>query len=151
MEIMLLIDTCTDYNIAKDNKIGYIQTYLTHDHVNIEYITYIYGFVEALTEYRARFGNRDIEPRVLMLDLSTMIIDNIITIYEIHDVPMEAYASADASAYASADASAEDTLYCGNPEEASLDCDLSIIPSYDDTASEVGDVSDVGYEDYDDY
>ena len=84
MDIMLYIDTCSDYDTAMNSKIGYIQNYLTNDSANIEYIIYIYGFAEALTEYKQRFGNRDIEPSILTLDLATLIIDKIITIYEVY-------------------------------------------------------------------
>jgi hypothetical protein len=128
MEIMLLIDTSADYNIAANNKIGYIQHYLSHDHINIEYIVYIYGFVDALTEYRERFGYRDIDPKVLMLDLATLVIDNIISIYEIYhttDVADAVAVVADEHEYTSdieeqhfeCDVS---SIYCENPTEASL-------------------------------
>jgi len=119
MEIMLLIDTSADYNIATNNKIRYIQNYLSHDHVNIEYIVYIYGFVDALTEYRTRFGNRDIEPKILMLDLATLVIDNIISIYEIYDVATtdDVATVNNEEQHFECDVS---SIYCENPTEASL-------------------------------
>ena len=86
MDIMLHIDKCSDYDTAMNSKIGYIQNYLTNDSANIEYIIYIYGFAEALTEYKQRFGNRDTEPSVLTLDLATLIIDKIISIYEVYNI-----------------------------------------------------------------
>lgn len=141
---MLIIDKCADYDMATNYKIGYIQTYLKNDHANIEYIIYTYGFAEALTEYKLRFGNRNIEPTVLMLDLATLIIDKVISVYQVYNVA--AAADAEAEAEAEADAADDDTdvdfeaeadaaaeaaesehdiagissIYCENPTEASL-------------------------------
>jgi hypothetical protein len=144
MEIMLLIDTSVHYDDAIMNKIGYIQNYLANDLVNIEYIIYVYGFAEALREYNMRFGNRNIEPSILMFDLATLVIDNVISIYEVYhleDEPVEAVEAVEAAeaveALADHEYDSDDTdnfddfddrefqcdvssIYCENPTEASL-------------------------------
>lgn len=167
-----MVDQCADYDMATNYKIGDIQTYLKNDHANIEYIIYIYGFAEALTEYKARFGNRDIEPTVLMLDLATLIIDKVISVYQVYsevaddatddtddDTDVDFEEEADEAEEAEADIAGISSIYCENPTEASLngvaedDTDVNYrvfspsVLSLNDTEVHSDDYDD----DYDDY
>lgn len=144
---MLVIDENTDYGTAMNRKIGIIQSYLTNDLSNIEYIIYIYGFADALIEYRARFGNRDIEPSVLMFDLATLVIDNSISIYEVllevgNYIPEHLedtdIGQDDDDDFGNADDDDDEedgfggagidisSIYCENPTEASLESPASL-------------------------
>lgn len=144
MEIMLVIDENTDYDMAMNNKIGIIQSYLTKDISNVEYIIYIYGFAEALTEYKARFGNRDIEPSVLMFDLATLVIDNCISVYEVYSekgnyIP-EHLENTDRDGGDGGDGGVDiSSIYCENSTDGSLDIGDVInasLPVYSSSFSE---------------
>jgi len=86
MEIMIRINTCDNYCHAQNSKIAIINDFINTNKESIEHIIYIYSFELALTKYKERFNGLNSIINVLIKDLVIMIIDEIICIYEAHEV-----------------------------------------------------------------
>ena len=89
MEIMITINNCHDYDNAQNRKTTIIYEYIEANKIDIEYITYIYGFEQALIKYQQRFNGLNSNISVLIKDLAIMIIDEIICIYEVQKEDVE--------------------------------------------------------------
>jgi hypothetical protein len=81
MDIMIAINTCGDFEEAKKRKIPYIQDYIYKNMKHIDFLIYLYGHTLVIQDYINRFGPIEYSP-ILDVDFATIIIDNIIVIYE---------------------------------------------------------------------
>jgi len=88
MEIMMLIDTCTDYKSASENKHNYIFHYLSNNTMLIENVIYAYGIEEALLNYNTKYGINNITntDTSMTINLAISVIDKIVCIYEVGDI-----------------------------------------------------------------
>jgi len=96
MDIMIAINTCGDFEEAKKQKIPYIQDYIYKNMKHIDFLIYLYGHTLVIQDYINRFGPIVHSP-ILDVDFATIIIDNIIVIYEAREAP-EAKTEAEAEA-----------------------------------------------------
>jgi hypothetical protein len=81
MDIMIAINTCGDFEEANKQKIPYIQDYIYKNMKHIDLLIYLYGHTLVIQDYINRFGPIEYSP-ILDVDFATIIIDNIIVIYE---------------------------------------------------------------------
>jgi hypothetical protein len=81
MDIMIAINTCRDFEEANKQKIPYIQDYIYKNMKHIDFLIYLYGHTLVIQDYINRFGPIVYSP-ILDVDFATIIIDNIIVIYE---------------------------------------------------------------------
>jgi hypothetical protein len=101
MDIMISINTCGDFEEAKKQKIPYIQDHIYKNMKHIDFLIYLYGHALVIQDYINRFGPIVYSP-ILDVDFATIIIDNIIVIYEAREAP-EAKTEAEAVEYDSDD------------------------------------------------
>jgi hypothetical protein len=101
MDIMIAINTCGDFEEAKKRKIPYIQDYIYKNMKHIDFLIYLYGHALVIQDYINRFGSIVHSP-ILDVDFATIIIDNIIVIYEAREAP-EVKTEAEAAEYDSDD------------------------------------------------
>jgi hypothetical protein len=104
MDIMIAINTCGDFEEAKKRKIPYIQDYIYKNMKHIDFLIYLYGHTLVIQDYINRFGPIEYSP-ILDVDFATIIIDNIIVIYEAREAreAPEAKTEAEAVEYDSDD------------------------------------------------
>jgi tRNA A37 methylthiotransferase MiaB len=81
MDIMIAINTCGDFEEANKQKIPYIQDFIYKNMKHIDFLIYLYGHTLVIQDYINRFGPIVYSP-ILDVDFATIIIDNIIVIYE---------------------------------------------------------------------
>lgn len=86
MDIMIKLNSCSDFESAKNNKICYIQEYLHKDTRVVDYMIMLYGNDLVMQQYQERFGNI-VYSSYLTLDFATLILDNIIIICEYCNFP----------------------------------------------------------------
>lgn len=86
MDIMIKLNSCRDFESAKNNKIYYIQEYLRKDMRVIDYMIMLYGNDLVMQQYQERFG-AIVYSSYLTLDFATLILDNIIIICEYCNLP----------------------------------------------------------------
>ena len=86
MDIMIAINTCGDFEEAKKQKIPYIQEHIYKNMKHIDFLIYLYGHALVIQDYINRFGPIVHSP-ILDVDFATIIIDNIIVIYEAREAP----------------------------------------------------------------
>jgi hypothetical protein len=97
MDIMIAINTCGDFEEAKKRKIPYIQEHIYKNMKHIDFLIYLYGHALVIQDYINRFGPIEYSP-ILDVDFATIIIDNIIVIYEAREAP-EVKTEAEAAEY----------------------------------------------------
>ena len=81
MDIMIAINTCGDFEEANKQKIPYIQDFIYKNMKHIDFLIYLYCHTLVIQDYINRFGPIVYSP-ILDVDFATIIIDNIIVIYE---------------------------------------------------------------------
>ena len=86
MDIMVAINSCSDFEEAKKQKIPCIQDYIYKNMQHIDFLVYLYGHSLVIQDYINRFGPIEYSP-ILDVDFATIIIDNIIIIYEARQFP----------------------------------------------------------------
>ena len=86
MDIMVAINSCRDFEEAKKQKIPCIQDYIYKNMQHIDFLIYLYGQTLVIQDYINRFGPIQYSP-ILDVDFATIIIDNIIIIYEARQFP----------------------------------------------------------------
>lgn len=86
MDIMVAINSCSDFEEAKKQKIPCIQDYIYKNMQHIDFLIYLYGHSLVIQDYINRFGPIEYSP-ILDVDFATIIIDNIIIIYEARQFP----------------------------------------------------------------
>ena len=86
MDIMVAINSCGDFEEAKKQKIPCIQDYIYKNMQHIDFLIYLYGQTLVIQDYINRFGPIQYSP-ILDVDFATIIIDNIIIIYEARQFP----------------------------------------------------------------
>ena len=86
MDIMVAINSCSDFEEAKKQKIPCIQNYIYKNMQHIDFLIYLYGHSLVIHNYINRFGPIEYSP-ILDVDFATIIIDNIIVIYEARQFP----------------------------------------------------------------
>jgi hypothetical protein len=86
MDIMVAINSCRDFEEAKKQKIPCIQNYIYKNMQHIDFLIYLYGHSLVIQDYINRFGPIEYSP-ILDVDFATIIIDNIIVIYEAFQFP----------------------------------------------------------------
>ena len=86
MDIMVAINSCGDFEEAKKQKIPCIQDYIYKNMQHIDFLVYLYGHSLVIQDYINRFGPIEYSP-ILDVDFATIIIDNIIIIYEARQFP----------------------------------------------------------------
>ena len=86
MDIMVAINSCGDFEEAKKQKIPCIQNYIYKNMQHIDFLVYLYGHSLVIQDYINRFGPIEYSP-ILDVDFATIIIDNIIIIYEARQFP----------------------------------------------------------------
>ena len=86
MDIMVAINSCSDFEEAKKQKIPCIQDYIYKNMQHIDFLVYLYGHSLVIQDYINRFGPIEYSP-ILDVDFATIIIDNIIVIYEARQFP----------------------------------------------------------------
>ena len=86
MDIMVAINSCSDFEEAKKQKIPCIQDYIYKNMQHIDFLIYLYGQTLVIQDYINRFGPIEYSP-ILDVDFATIIIDNIIVIYEARHFP----------------------------------------------------------------
>jgi hypothetical protein len=86
MDIMVAINSCSDFEEAKKQKIPCIQNYIYKNMQHIDFLIYLYGHSLVIQDYINRFGPIEYSP-ILDVDFATIIIDNIIVIYEACQFP----------------------------------------------------------------
>ncbi len=86
MDIMVAINSCRDFEEAKKQKIPCIQDYIYKNMQHIDFLVYLYGHSLVIQDYINRFGPIEYSP-ILDVDFATIIIDNIIIIYEARQFP----------------------------------------------------------------
>ena len=86
MDIMVAINSCSDFEEAKKQKIPCIQNYIYKNMQHIDFLIYLYGHSLVIQDYINRFGPIEYSP-ILDVDFATIIIDNIIIIYEARQFP----------------------------------------------------------------
>ena len=86
MDIMVAINSCSDFEEAKKQKIPCIQNYIYKNMQHIDFLIYLYGHSLVIHDYINRFGPIEYSP-ILDVDFATIIIDNIIIIYEARQFP----------------------------------------------------------------
>ena len=86
MDIMVAINSCRDFEEAKKQKIPCIQDYIYKNMQHIDFLIYLYGQTLVIQDYINRFGPIEYSP-ILDVDFATIIIDNIIIIYEARQFP----------------------------------------------------------------
>lgn len=82
MNIMATINSCRNFDDANNKKIPYIQDYIYRNMEHIDFLIYLYGHSLVIKEYIDRFGAISAHSQVLEADFATIIIGNIIVIYE---------------------------------------------------------------------
>jgi hypothetical protein len=87
MDIMVAINSSGDYEDAKKQKIPCIQNYIYKNMQYIDFLIYLYGHSLVMEDYINRFGPIQYSP-ILEVDFATIIIDNIIVIYEAREFPV---------------------------------------------------------------
>lgn len=90
MDIMIAINKCSSYEEAKNRKIFIIQDYINNNMKYVDYLNYLYGYINVIEEYINRFGPISYSP-ILNLDFATIILDNIIKIHEIIDTEPDVF------------------------------------------------------------
>lgn len=88
MEIMIAINSCSDFETAKKQKIPCIQDFIYSDMRVIDYMIMLYGNDLVMLQYQERFGEIVYSP-ILTVDFATLIIDNIIVICEYKQVSLD--------------------------------------------------------------
>jgi len=88
MEIMIAINSCSDFETAKKQKIPCIQDFIYSDMRVIDYMIMLYGNDLVMQQYQERFGEIVYSP-ILTVDFATLIIDNIIVICEYNQVSLD--------------------------------------------------------------
>ena len=86
MDIMVAINSCRDFDEAKKQKIPCIQNYIYKNMQHIDFLIYLYGHSLVIQDYINRFGPIEYSP-IIDVDFATIIIDNIIVIYEACQFP----------------------------------------------------------------
>ena len=86
MDIMVAINSCSDFEEAKKQKIPCIQDYIYKNMQHIDFLIYLYGQTLVIQDYINRFGPIQYSP-ILDVDFATIIVDNIIIIYEARQFP----------------------------------------------------------------
>ena len=86
MDIMVAINSCRDFEEAMNQKIPCIQNYIYKNMQHIDFLIYLYGHSLVIQDYINRFGPIEYSP-ILDVDFATIIIDNIIVIYEAFQFP----------------------------------------------------------------
>jgi len=86
MDIMVAINSCSDFEEAKKQKIPCIQDYICKNMQHIDFLIYLYGHSLVIHDYINRFGPIEYSP-ILDVDFATIILDNIILIYEARQFP----------------------------------------------------------------
>ena len=86
MDIMVAINSCSDFEEAKKQKIPCIQDYIYKNMQHIDFLVYLYGHSLVIQDYINRFGPIEYSP-ILDVDFATIVIDNIIVIYEARQFP----------------------------------------------------------------
>ena len=87
MDIIISINNSSgNFEEAKKNKISCIQDYIYKNMKHIDFLIYLYGQSLVINDYIKRFGPIVYSP-VLEVDFATIIIDNIIVIYEVCHFP----------------------------------------------------------------
>jgi hypothetical protein len=86
MDIMVAINSCSDFEEAKKQKIPCIQDYIYKNMQHIDFLIYLYGQTLVIQDYINRFGPIQYS-LILDVDFATIIIDNIIIIYEARQFP----------------------------------------------------------------
>lgn len=88
MDIMIAINSCSDFDAAKKQKIPCIQDFIYSDMRIIDYMIMLYGNDLVMQQYQERFGEIVYSP-ILTVDFATLIIDNIIVICEYNQVSLD--------------------------------------------------------------
>ena len=140
MDIMIAINTCGDFEEAKKRKIPYIQDHIYKNMKHIDFLIYLYGHALVIQDYINRFGPIVHSP-ILDVDFATIIIDNIIVIYEAREAheAHEAKTEAEAAEYDSDDNYDNDDNYSVADEDEKDENVLStsqIIYMYDNKLTE---------------
>lgn len=91
-DIIIAINSYSDFEEAKRQKIPCIQDYIYKNMKHIDFLIYLYGQSLVITDYVNRFGPITDSP-ILEVDFATIIIDNIIVIYEACQFPENTAAS----------------------------------------------------------
>lgn len=88
MDIIISINNSSgNFEEAKKNKISCIQDYIYKNMKHIDFLIYLYGHSLVMEDYINRFGPIQYSP-ILEVDFATIIIDNIIVIYEAREFPV---------------------------------------------------------------
>jgi hypothetical protein len=139
MDIMIAINTCGDFDEAKKQKIPYIQDYIYKNMKHIDFLIYLYGHTLVIQDYINRFGPIEYSP-ILDVDFATIIIDNIIVIYEAHEAQSapeaKAEAEAEAAEYYSDDNNDSYDNYSVADEDENVLSTSQIIYMYDNKLTE---------------
>lgn len=88
MDIMIVINSSSDFETAKKQKIPCIQDFIYSDMRIIDYMIMLYGNDLVMQQYQERFGEIVYSP-ILTVDFATLIIDNIIVICEYNQVSLD--------------------------------------------------------------
>jgi hypothetical protein len=86
-DIIIAINSSSDFEEAKKNKIPCIQDYIYKNMNQIDFLIYLYGQSLVISQYINRFGPITDSP-ILEVDFATLIMDNIIMIHEALQFPV---------------------------------------------------------------
>jgi hypothetical protein len=86
MSIIIAINSCSNFEEARTQKIALIQEHISKNMKNIDFLIYLYGHSRVMADYINRFGPI-VYSQFLDADFATIIIDNIIVIYEAYKFP----------------------------------------------------------------
>ncbi len=89
-DIIIAINSSSDFEEAKNNKIPCIQDYIYKNMKHIDFLIYLYGQSLVISQYIDRFGPIT-ESSILEVDFATLIMDNIIVIHEALHYPVNKF------------------------------------------------------------
>ena len=89
-DIIIAINSSSDFEEAKKNKIPCIQDYIYKNMKHIDFLIYLYGQSLVISQYINRFGPITESP-ILEVDFATLIMDNIIVIHEALHYPVNKF------------------------------------------------------------